>query len=100
MKYLAIAAAAVVTVLVLSVSLKGCTFTTPTPIAQTASQTSHVIGFMVINSGNQTINQGVYPKPDGGDGAIVSIALLLLLVALVLGGAAMFWNAITGHQGG
>jgi hypothetical protein len=66
------------------------------PITQTARQESHVIGFFVINSGNQTIQQGVYPRPDAGGDIALTIGLLLLASGLVIVVAALGWRFVTG----
>lgn len=77
------------------VFFKGITVTTP-PVTQTARQESHIIGFFIINSGNQTLNQGVYPRPDATSDLALTIGLLLLASGLVIVVAALGWRFVTG----
>jgi len=100
MKYVIIAAAACVTVLILSVTMKGCTFTTPTPVSQTASQECHAFGFIVSNACNQTINQGVDRRPDSSLGDVtmtVGVVLLGIAVLLVIGMS--IWRKLFSQEG-
>lgn len=78
-RYLIIAVSVVLVVLILPVTLKGCSLTVPTPPNMAASQTAHCLGLFVSHSCNQVINQGAPPPTDWKgilDSATVMIALL------------------------
>lgn len=85
MKYLTIALAVIVVVLIMPLTMRGCSLSVPTPPNQ-ASQTAHCIGLIVARSCNQVINQGT-PHIDW-EGTLNSLTVLIVAAA---GASLMFY---------
>lgn len=79
-RYLTIAAAVIVVVLILPLTMKGCSLTVPTPPNQTASQKASCFGVIVSHSCNQAIYQG-QPQPTDWKGLLDSATVLIVVLA-------------------